>query len=498
MKNKQQNQSAGSVRKALRSNKFKRGGLSTLMCVVFIAIVIVLNLVVSTLSQRFPSMNIDLTAQKINTLSDQALEIAKGIEEETRIYLIGSEDAYRKDQISSQVKYSQVANLADRLKEANGKIKTQYIDPDKNPQFISQYASESLTTGKVLVETDKRYRVLTTNDFFGQDQQTYEIYSKVDSALAAALEAVNLDKVPVVAVVTGHGELLGSDMRSSFDGLLERENFDVQEIELLTGEIPEEAQVVLITAPSTDYTDGEIEKLRTFLASDGPLSDRTVMVTCDYAQGELPKLAEFLEEWGVKAEQGLVAETDSSQVLMDATSIFASSAEEVLEDNAYRVLVSPRTTPLSMVFSANDEIGVQKLWVSSDSAYVFTDDMKEGDTPKTGEQLLATLSSKIVQDGNDIYSKNVVMFGSTQMFVSSYLSNTFSNRQYLMDLFHYVTATDDSSVTTVLTEEVTTTAVDITASAATLNMLGLGVFTVGIPLALLIAGIVVFLKRRHL
>ncbi len=496
MKNEQQKKAKKFT--AFKSNKFKRGGLATLMSVVFIAIVVVLNLVVSALSQRFPSMNLDLTAQKINTLSDQALEIAKGIEEETAIYLIGSEDAYRKDQISSQVKYSQVANLADRLQEANSKIKVQFIDPDKNPQFISKYSSESLTSGKVLVETEKRHRVLSTNDLFGQDQQTYEIYSKADSALAAALEAVNLDKVPVVAVVTGHGELLGSDMRSSFDGLLERENFDVQELELLTGEIPEEAQVVLITAPTTDYTDGEIEKLRTFLAADGPLTDRTVMVTCDYAQGELPKLAAFLEEWGVKAEKGIVAETDSGRVLMDATSIFAESAQEVLEDGAYRVLVSPRTTPLSMVFSSNDEIEVQKLWLSSDSAYVFTDDMKEGDTPKTEEQLLATLSSKIVQDGNDIYSKNVVMFGSTQMLVSSYLSSTFSNRQYLMDLFHYVTATDDSSVTTVSTEEVTTAAVDITASAGTLNLLGLGVFTVGIPAVLLIAGIVVFLKRRHL
>ena len=46
-----------------RSNKFKRGGMATLMTVVFVAIVIVLNVVVSALAERFPSMDIDMTAQ---------------------------------------------------------------------------------------------------------------------------------------------------------------------------------------------------------------------------------------------------------------------------------------------------------------------------------------------------------------------------------------------------------------------------------------------------
>lgn len=94
-----------------RSNKFKRGGMATLMTVVFVAIVIVLNVVVSALAERFPSMDIDMTAQGLNTLSDQAIEIAQSIDEDTTIYLIGSEDAYENNQIYSSygLEYSQVA-----------------------------------------------------------------------------------------------------------------------------------------------------------------------------------------------------------------------------------------------------------------------------------------------------------------------------------------------------------------------------------------------------
>ena len=122
-------------KKLFNMNKVKRGGVTTLMTVVFIAIVIVLNVVVSALTQRFPSMDIDLTAEGLNTLSDQALDVAKSVDEETTIYLIGSEEAYRDNQLYTDygIEYSQVANLAERLQEANPLISVRFMDPDTNP-----------------------------------------------------------------------------------------------------------------------------------------------------------------------------------------------------------------------------------------------------------------------------------------------------------------------------------------------------------------------------
>ncbi len=113
-----------------RSNKFKRGGMATLMTVVFIAIVVALNVVVSALTQRFPSMDIDMTAQGLNTLSDQAVEVAQNVDQDTTIYLIGTEEAYENNQIGQsylgyygvELEYNQVASLARRLAETNPKI----------------------------------------------------------------------------------------------------------------------------------------------------------------------------------------------------------------------------------------------------------------------------------------------------------------------------------------------------------------------------------------
>lgn len=44
------------------------------------------------------------------------------------------------------------------------------MDPDTNPTFISEYADEDLSTGKVMVQTERRHRVLTVTDLFTIEQ----------------------------------------------------------------------------------------------------------------------------------------------------------------------------------------------------------------------------------------------------------------------------------------------------------------------------------------
>ena len=245
--------------KAFNKNKFKRGGMATVLSVVFIAIVVVLNVLVSALTDRFPSLDIDLTAQKVNSLSDQALEVAKSVDRDVTIYLMGTQEGYEQNQIYSSyvqrgMEYSQVSNLVKRLQEVNPKIHMEYVDPDTNPDFVSQYEGESLTTGKVLVKSDLRYQVLTVNDLFIVDSDTNStINSKVDSALAAALEMVNMDQVPVMSIITGHGEMLSTSNMTSFVDMMEQQNFQVQEVDTLTQDIPEDTQVLMVATPTTDY-----------------------------------------------------------------------------------------------------------------------------------------------------------------------------------------------------------------------------------------------------
>lgn len=487
---------------AFRGEKFKRGTMATIFTAFFIVIVVLFNLVFTVLTDRFPSMNMDISALKLNTLSEDALNIAKGVDETVEIYLIGKEHAYRADEIYATygIQYSQVSNLADKMREANPNIKVDYIDPDTNPDFVSKYSADELTTGKVLVRSEKRYRVLGVDDLFSveQDQVTYQyiFYSKVDGALANAIHMVTLENVPVVAVATGHEEVLDPTTRATFDSLMTANSFEVVEFNILTEEIPEGAAVLMLPTPSTDYTADEIAKINAFLSEDGRTETHTLLVTGHPGQPDMPNFKALLEDWGIAMDTAsFIVDTDTNNVLSSGPQyIYADSKAEFMTEE-YPNLLAPYSAPVELLFDNNNGIATYALIESANTAYAVSNSTTEEElaNPETKSYITAALA----QRAGTSAKTNVVVFGSTMGFIDSFLTDTFSNKAYTADLMRYVTDTTENKLGLTISE-VQTSQYDITASAFVCVFLGMGVFTIIIPLAVLIAGLVVFLKRRHL
>lgn len=496
------------VKTAVHKEKFKHGSLAVVFTVVFIAVIIVINVLVSALTTRFPSMNFDLTKEGLNTLSDEATDVAKEIVNETTIYIIGSEDAIRGDEVYSNysLKYSQVANLADRLHELNDKIKVEYIDPDMNPQFISNYADDSLTTGKVMVKTDKRHKTLAVTDLFSiqQDSSTgqYNYYSKVDGALANALYLVNLDTVPVVAFATGHNEMLTvSDNLSTFTGMLNDNNFEVKEFNMLTDEIPEDASIVVLGTPTTDYTSEELSKLEAYLGDEKMASSRTLYVTAYPTQSwaDMPNLKSFLAEWGLKPQTGVLFESDMNNVLttQDASPayLFANVTDDVLS-GTYDNVIAAAAAPVKRLFTSNNDIATYSILETSDTAYLTTTQEVE-ENPNTDTYTITGLAQRYMDNQGKICA-NVVVDGNSMGYLSTFLGNsTFGNKDYTLDFIKNLTGTTDTRVGLVVNQTQTNT-LDISASSAVIQTIGLGLFTIVVPVVVLVIGLVIFLRRRHL
>ena len=495
------------VKTAVHKEKFKHGSLAVVFTVVFIAVIIVINVLVSALTTRFPSMNFDLTKEGLNTLSDEATDVAKEIVNETTIYIIGSEDAIRGDEVYSNysLKYSQVANLADRLHELNDKIKVEYIDPDMNPQFISDYAGDSLTTGKVMVKTDKRHKTLAVTDLFSiqQDSSTgqYNYYSKVDGALANALYLVNLDTVPVVAFATGHNEMLTvSDNLSTFTGMLNDNNFEVKEFNMLTDEIPEDASIVVLGTPTTDYTSEELSKLEAYLDDEKMASSRTlyVMTAPNAGWSSMPNLSSFLAEWGMEPQSQEVLESNTNNTLYNMPyAIFANVTDSVLS-KTYDNVVKVQAAPVKRLFTANNDISTYSVSETSDTAYLSNDE-KVLETPETDTYTILAFAQRYMDNQGKICA-NVVVDGCAADFYdgSSLLGNsTFGNKDVTLDLIKNLTGTTDTRVGLTVNQTQTNT-MDISASSAVTWSIGMMLFTIVVPVAVLVIGLVIFLRRRHL
>lgn len=503
-KDKKDKKGTSGVKKVLKSRRFKRGGMATVFTAVFVVVIILINVVVSLLSERFPSMNIDLTANKVNTLSDAALEVAKEVEEETTIYILATDDWL--DYANNQgVAYSTLVSLSDKLAEANSKIKVEQIDLQKNPSFANEYADENLTNGYVVVKTAKRYRVLTISDLFPSESNSQTgstaSYNDVDSALATAIKQVNLSEVPVVSIATGHSEA----MTNAFDSLssfLNENAFDVQQFNILSEDIPENTQILFLGTPNTDYTEDELKKLDEYLSEKESGKTRTLLISATPGQASLPNLMSFLEEWGISYDStSMILESDSSRTFGNSALYLSDvDSENGIPDGDYPLLVTPYSVPVTRLFDSNNSVVTYSLAATSEGSYLQKTDSDE-DASETAEKKsydTAVLARKSLDSSGTGAYANVIVLGSTYMLDPSTLNtSTFSNGDYFIDLAKYATDTTNSN-NTVYSPRVQAGVQDITATTNVINFLGLGVFTITIPVVILLAGLAVYIKRRHL
>ncbi|MDO4458568.1 MAG: Gldg family protein [Clostridia bacterium] len=482
-----------------KTEKFRRSSVGVIFTAVFLAVLVVINVAVNVLESRYPSMNMDLTAEKLNTLSDDAKTAAENLTDKVEIFIIGEEQAIRDDLIYSNynVKYSQLATLCDKLVEVNpSMISVKYVDPDADPAFISEYPDDSLSSGKVLIRSARRYKVLEISDLFAIDYSSdythYEYYTKVDSALANALYLVNMDKAPVVAMETAYNEMLSANYRTNLDTLLKDNCFTVKEFNIMTDGIPEDADVVMILTPTTDFAGEDIAKLEAWL--EGGEKNHTVFVSSYPTVGELKNLNGFLNNRGIGFSTGnILVETDSSKRLSTSAAHMFVTAEDDLIPGNYSNLISANAVPVEILFDENDGIKTYPLITTSSTVYAQGYTSETDTDPETATAHTAVLAQKL---NGDIQS-NVIACGDTDSIYAYMGNSTFGNADFMLDLMQYVTDTTDTGVG--LNINMTQTYVrDVVVSGRTIWIVGFGVLTVGLPLIILVFGIVVFVRRRHL
>ncbi len=497
------------MKNILKSAKIKHGSISTIFTAIFIAIVILINVCVSALTAKFPSLDMDLTQDQIHSLSEDALEVAESVTTDIVINIIGDKDDYTTDTVyysymsqGYDFSSSQVATLAEKLAEASPYITVRYIDPDLNPEFISAYPNDVVSSGKVLISSDARYKLLDITDFYTvtSDSTTGETltYSTIDGAYANAIYIVNLEEVPVIAIPTGHDEMFTSDYRATFDTLVEDNGFIVVEFDILTEDVPEDAQVIFLPTPSTDYSEEEIAKIRDFLSVQE--DNRVLMVSSYPGQTELPNLEELLEEWGIEIGEGIVLESDLTVAFSSpATTFIVNVNEELFEDaTSYTRVVSSQASPIELLFNGNNDTTTYALTTTNDTAYVIDENETVlPEDPETDTYITSAVSKRLNNTDSGVTYTSVYVTDTVSLLSSVLGTSSYSNRQMLVDFLQTLTGVSDASVGLYI-PQVETNVSDITATVGTIRNVGLYTFTIIVPILILVAGLVIFLRRRHL
>lgn len=484
------------LKNILNNRKFRYGSVATIITVCVLASVILLNTILSVITENHP-LNLDVTKNKFYGMSEQTINYLNTLNKNVEIIVLNNKDSFKSGSGSTDSQYYiQASTLIDQYAQNSDMVAVDYIDLLKNPSISTQYSKDNLETNNVIVRSGDQYKVLKSDDLFTQ-QMSYQTYSnivtasKVEQAITSAILNVTSDEKTKVQFIKGYDE---SDSEA-LETLLEKNNYDVSDVSILTTDISNDTKLAVIFAPKRDYDKESIDKLNTFM-ENGKSTGNTIVYIANPEQGLVPNLNSFLSSWGINIGDGTVFET-SADKLFSMNSLFYAITE--YSDSSYTNGINssiPVAMPLSKPITINnsdDSIKVSTLLQFSKSSGIYPADADETFTITedtiTGPIPAATVSSKTEGD----LTSNVAVIGSGMAFDSSLISRSaVNNSSYFVNMFNTLSDRED----TVVIEEKSVEQKELGLTASQSIPLGI-FFIIILPIILIAVGLFIWIRRRN-
>lgn len=512
------------MQKTNKSNLLKRGSLSVVYTIVFVALIIAVNLVVSSIAGSV-NLNVDLTAEEFISIGETSRKVLDSLEEkgelEATIYLLADRDQYDTAGEASKVKginlLALVRDLCEEYQFTYKGIKVEYKDLNRDPEWATKYnqiTNTTLTQDNVIVEGKYHARVLTLNSFFMVDSESGAYVGfNGELRLTTALLQSCLAEKQLITFTKGHNEpdqLADGEACTDLSYLLVNAGFEVREVDLSTAPIPEETKVLIINDPTQDFTNEEIDKIADYTKATNTENFNNLVVMVDDKTPALPNLSDYLEEeWGLgyKANHQVSHPTAnfntnpldlSAKVVGDIAEPDNSAAYQLIKNLLNVRVVMPSSVELyTKPTGTKDDYIVETVLTTDDGA---TSTYVSGGTSVEGKFPLMLLSAN--SDYVDLKDENstnqvrmyqyVMLIGSTD-FAGSVNDVKFGNGSLMLSALRTM-AVERYSLD-IDYKAINDVALAIETDVAT--RLGTIICAV-LPSLILVAGLVVFIRRRHL
>ena len=284
---------------SFKDKKFKAGAYSVLSLLMVLAILLAVNLAASRLDAR-----VDLTRDKLYSLSGDSISLIKELDTDVTIYALfrtGEENTTYKE-------------LLEQYKSNSSNIRLEYRDPYLYPQFANQYASDGQTISEnsIIVENKEtqKYKVIlaeelvtTTFDYYTWQQSVTSI--DLEPQVTNAILYVAGEEAPVIYMVNNHGE---ESLPESIAKQIKLANYELKYLDLLReGTVPEDCSILVATTSQRDWTKEEVDLVRAYLDNEGRA---LLMVDPLTTTGSIDNLNSLINSYGLNIGKGFIVEGD--------------------------------------------------------------------------------------------------------------------------------------------------------------------------------------------
>ncbi len=452
--------------KAFSSRRSTRmGANSLLMILLFVSILAIVNFLAARHSIRW-----DLSENQNFSLAPQTNRVLRNLPREVLVTVFTRE---------KDPGYQSYKERLDSYRQASPKITVEFVDPERQPKIAQNYGINRTDTA-----------------VFESAGHTVRVTSPSEVELTGALIRVTQDRQKQVLFLEGHGEPSLDDRErtglSVAKDILLKQGYNVGTLSLLKeAAVPDQTAILVVAGPRRPVTTEEQERIHTYVEKGGHL---LLLIDPDTQAGLNP----LLTQWGLGVGPGVLVDLQDRLAQGDLTSLLVRTftEHEITQDLSAAVLF-----PLARHITFDEQTG--KAWDyvplarTSPNSWAETDikgravNLDEKEDIKGPLPMAAAISPKVPPEEGKPRPAVVVIGNST------FATNAFMNFPGNSDFFLHTAAwlAEERNMMSLVPK-------DSALRPFTPNPLQeralLYLQVILLPVAMFVAGILVWRKRRCL
>lgn len=343
---------------SIKKTGVKKGAYQGGLTVLVILILVIANLVAGQLPSNINTL--DLSEEQVLELSKTSKEYLGDLDEKLQfIVLADKNDAD-----------PTIASFIEKYAATSKNISVQWVDPVLHPGTLSTYSAEANSV-VIKNKATEDFEVISFSSIYSSSyDSSYQTVTTFDGdgQFTSAVHSLTNDTSHKIYLTSGHNEqALGASITALFD----KANYETADLNtVLTADIPDDCDLLLINAPETDFTEDEVKNLESYVASGGKL-----MILPLSQEENLPNLTQLMKDYGLKMTEGYIADSTRSYQ-GQAYYLFpnVTATGDYLQELTNQMVLIPNTKGFTEVDPKSDDITVTQLLATSSDGYNVTED----------------------------------------------------------------------------------------------------------------------------
>lgn len=416
----------------------------------------------------------DLTENRLYTLSDESEEILSEISEPVTVTVFNQETECPLI----------LKNLLARYSRTGQNVSVFYSDPYREPERVRAYEEMGyvIELDDLMIESGDRYQQIKLADLYEMNESGTQIEKiMAERVITSAIHQVTSGEKTRILFTDGHGEEPSGTLMELFSS----NHYQTGYTELSVLGIDMETEILVICAPKRDFSAEDIAVLEDYLTSGG-----SAMIFLEPGAGNLENLMVFLQDWGIIPANQAVKEPDlfvSGSELNIAATYAPHEINQFFTNNRYYVII-PSCVALKQAYVKQGTTKTQQVLHTSAAAYT------EENTALGAVGLVLTSERTVTLEDGSSAEGRLFVSGSKQIYGDDLLTSAkLANHDFLVQAAAW--CAEDSGMISIPATEMEDTYLPVVAQEARiLILLMLGVLPVGI----LAIGTFISLHRRYL